>query len=224
MGDAIGQMLPSAIGVAISPMPIIAVVLMLVTERGRVNGPAFVAGWWLGIAIVGGLVLALSSGANASDDGEPATWVGALKLLLGLSLLVLAAKQWQSRPREPGGGEMPSWMSTLDSFSPAKAGGLAAVLAGVNPKNLLLVVAGAMAIAQTGISAGEQAIALVVFILIASVGVMAPVAAYFLLGERSEAMLADLKDWLAQNNSTIMAVLLLVLGFKLVGDGISGLT
>jgi threonine/homoserine/homoserine lactone efflux protein len=224
VGDAIGQMLPSAIGVAISPMPIVAVVLMLVTERGRVNGPAFVIGWWLGIAIVGGLVLALSSGANASDDGEPATWVGALKLILGLGLLLLAAKQWQARPREPGSGEMPAWMSTLDSLSPAKAGGLAAVLAGVNPKNLLLIVAGAAAIAQTGIDAGEQAIALVIFILIASLGVMAPVVAYFLLGERSQAMLADLKDWLTQNSATIMAVVLLVLGFKLVGDGISGLS
>ena len=39
-GEAIGDSLPTAIGIALSPVPIIAVVLMLTTERDRVNGPA----------------------------------------------------------------------------------------------------------------------------------------------------------------------------------------
>ncbi len=53
MGDAVGQVLPMAVGVALSPVPIIALILMLVTPRARVNGPAFVVGWLLGLAIVG---------------------------------------------------------------------------------------------------------------------------------------------------------------------------
>jgi Sap, sulfolipid-1-addressing protein len=56
-GQAIGQSLPIAVGIALSPLPIVAVVLMLVTERGRVNGPAFIVGWWAGLAIVGAIVL-----------------------------------------------------------------------------------------------------------------------------------------------------------------------
>jgi hypothetical protein len=40
MGQAIGDLLPSAVGVAISPVPIIAVILMLGTPRARSNGPA----------------------------------------------------------------------------------------------------------------------------------------------------------------------------------------
>jgi membrane protein DedA with SNARE-associated domain len=82
---------------------------------------------------------------------------------------------------------------------------LAAFLGGINPKNLLLIVAGAAAIAQTGIDAGEQAIALVIFVLIASLGVMVPVALYFLLGDRSAHILRDLRDWMTHNNATIMA-------------------
>ena len=66
MGEAIGQMLPAAVGVAISPLPIVAVVLMLVTPRGRVNGPAFVLGWMLGLAVVGAIVLGVASGVSAS--------------------------------------------------------------------------------------------------------------------------------------------------------------
>ena len=50
-------------------------------------------------------------------------------------------------------------MGAIDEFAPGKAAGAGAVLVGANPKNLLLAVATAAAIAQTGISGGEQAIA-----------------------------------------------------------------
>src|SRR6185503_19641579 len=99
MGEAIGQMLPAAVGVAISPLPIVAVVLMLVTPRGRVNGPAFVLGWMLGLAVVGAIVLSAASGASASDDGGPATWVSVLELVLGLAVLLLGVRQFRGRPR-----------------------------------------------------------------------------------------------------------------------------
>ena len=72
MGDAIGQVLSFGVGVALSPVPIIAVVLMLGTPRARSNGPAFIAGWMLGLAVVGTIVLVASSGADASESKEPA--------------------------------------------------------------------------------------------------------------------------------------------------------
>jgi hypothetical protein len=53
VGAAIGQSLPLAVGVALSPVPIIAVVLMPTTQRARANGPAFVLGWLVGLGVVG---------------------------------------------------------------------------------------------------------------------------------------------------------------------------
>ena len=50
--QVIGQFLPSAVGVAISPIPIIAVVLMLGTPKARTDGPAFAAGWIVGMVAV----------------------------------------------------------------------------------------------------------------------------------------------------------------------------
>jgi threonine/homoserine/homoserine lactone efflux protein len=222
MQEAIGQMLPTAVGVAISPLPIVAVVLMLVTPRGRVNGPAFVLGWILGLAAVGAIALAAASGANASSDGEPATWVSVLKLLLGLGALLLGARQFRSRPHEGETPETPKWMRALDSFTPVKAVGAGMLLSGVNPKNLLLAVAGAATIAQTGIDAGEQAIAYAIFVLVATLGVGLPVAIAIVMGERSRELLDRLKDWLASNNAVIMTVLMVVIGAKLIGDAISG--
>jgi threonine/homoserine/homoserine lactone efflux protein len=222
MGDAIGQMLPTAVGVAISPLPIVAVVLMLVTPGGRVNGPAFVLGWIVGLALIGAVVLAVAGGASASDDGAPATWVSVLKLVLGLLVLLLGVKQFRGRPHGDAAPETPKWMQALDRFTPVKAAGAGVALSAVNPKNLLLAIAGAATIAQTGIDAGEQAIAYAVFVVIATAGVALPVAIALALGERSHEPLDRLNRWLSENNAVIMAVLLAVIGTKLIGDAISG--
>jgi hypothetical protein len=46
----------------------------------------------------------------------------------------------------------------------------------------------------------------------------------FVLSERAATILGDLKDWMATHNAAIMTVLSLVLGAKLLGDGIAGLS
>ena len=224
MKEAIGQVLSLGVGVAVSPIPIIAVVLMLATPRARSNGPAFVLGWVVGLTIVGTVVLLVSGGADASSDGEPAAWVSVLELVLGLLLLLYAVRGWRGRPRR-GDHEaaLPTWMQTIDAFSAPKALAMGVLLSGVNPKNLILTVAAAAAIAQTGIDTGKQAIALAVFILIGTVSVAAPVVVYFALGTRSREILDGMKAWMAANNAAIMAVLMLVIGIKLLGDGIAGL-
>ena len=224
MGDAIGQVLSFALGVTISPVPIIAVVLMLATPRGRVNGPAFLGGWLVGLAVVGTVVLLAASGGGPTSGGEPATWISWLKIGLGALLLLVAVKQWQGRPKSGAQADLPAWMQTLDRFSPGKAAGAGALFSGVNPKNLLLTVGAAAAIAQTGASTGSQAVALLVFIVIGALGPGIPVGIYFTMGEKGTALLASLKTWMGIHNAAIMTVLCLILAMKLLGDGISGLS
>jgi threonine/homoserine/homoserine lactone efflux protein len=223
MGEAIGQVLAFGVVVGLSPIPIVAVVLILATPRAGANGVAFLLGWLAGLAVVGTIVLLLSSGASASEDGQPATWVSWLKLGLGVILLLLGAKQIRGRPRGDQPGELPKWMRTIDAFAPPRALEFGVLLSAVNPKNLLMTVAAGAAIAQTGVSAGQQAIALAVFIVVGTLGVGAPLVLYLALGERSRKLLDEVKGWMAANNAVIMAVLLLVIGAKLIGDGVSGL-
>jgi hypothetical protein len=224
MGGAIGGSLPLAVGIALSPLPIIAVVLMLTSRRAKVNGPVFVLGWLIGLGVVGAIALAIAGPGGASQDGSPATWVSWVKIALGISLLLVAGRQFRSRPRAGEEPKMPKWMATVGSTTPPAALGLAALLSGANPKNLLLAVGGAAAIAGTGVPAGQQAIAYLVFALIGTLGVGTPVVIYFALRARSEKLLAGLKDWMSAHNAVIMTVLCLVIAAKLIGDGISGLT
>src|SRR5262245_7472388 len=195
---------------------------MLATPRARQNGPAFVLGWIAGLAGAGTIVLLVSSGADASENGGPADWVNVLKLILGALLLGVALKQWRGRPQPGQEAAMPKWMQTIDQFRAPKAAGLAVLLSAVNPKNLLLVSGAAAAISQTGLSAGKQTVALAVFVAIGTIGPGAPVAIYFAMGERSKRLLDELRAWMAHNNAVIMAVLCLLIAAKLIGDGVSG--
>lgn len=221
MGEAIGQIIPLALAVALSPLPIVAVVLMLGTPLGRVNGPSFVLGWIVGLTAVGALVIVLSHVVDATAVDGPADWVGWLKLVLGLLLVLLAVEQWRGRPSDGEEQEFPAWMATIDAFTPGKATSLGLVLSAVNPKNLLLTVSAATAIASFGASDADEAVVLAIFIVIATVGPALPVAISIAMGKKATELLDGLRSWMATNNVAIMVVLLLIIGAKMLGDGIS---
>jgi len=112
MGNALGNILPMAIGVAISPVPIIAVILMLFTQRARSNGTAFLVGWVLALVVVGSVVLILANLGKISAGGTPSTLAYVLKLLLGLLFILMSIRQWRGRPKEGEEPHMPKWMAT----------------------------------------------------------------------------------------------------------------
>ena len=223
MGEAIGQVLPMAVGVALSPLPIIAVILMLVTRQARVNGPMFILGWLIGLAVIGVVVIGILGGVGVNAEG-PSTPVLLLELILGVLLLLVAARQFQARPHDGETAPTPAWMGAIDTFTPVKALGAAALLSGLNPKNLLLGVAAATSIAGTGLPTSQQAVAYLVFELIATIGVATPVVIYFALGDRAPAILQKMKGWMGQNNAVIMTILCLIIGVKLIGQALGGLT
>ena len=221
LGEVIGELLPAAVGVALSPVPIVAVILMLGTPRARSNGTAFAVGWIAGLTAVGVVVLLVAGGASSSDGTSTA--VDVIVLLFGLLLLAVAVEQWRGRPRHGETAEMPSWMDAVDHFTPVRSLGLGVLLSGVNPKNLALTLAAAASLAQSGVSAGGDAVGLTVFVVIGSLTVVGPVVATLLLGDRIARPLTEVKDFMAANNAVIMAVVCLVLAAKLIGNGIGGL-
>lgn len=222
MGEVIGQILPYAVGVSISVMPIVAIILMLGTPRGRFNGPVFLVGWVAGMAVVGAIVLAVSDGAGVSS-GTSSTATYWLKIAVGILLLFGAVRRWRGRPGEGEEPQMPKWMAAIDKVTWPAALGLAALLSGVNPKNLALIAAAAATVAQSGLSVGRQAVVSAVFVVIATVSIALPLVVYFVMGERAVRTLDRWKSWLVLHNSAIMVVLFLIFAAKLIGDGIAGL-
>lgn len=220
---ALSDLLPAALGIALSPFPIVAVILMLFSARAKTNGLAFVAGWIVGLLLVGGAILVLGAGSTGTPS-EPSQTSLVVQALLGLLLLAAAFKQYRSFRAQPDEPEMPAWMCSIDEFSAGKSFGVAALLSGVNPKNLALNAAGVLVITQAGMSATEEWVALLVFVALASLTVALPVLFYLIGGESSKATLDRMKVWLVANNAGVMAALLLVFGVKLLSAGVQGLT
>lgn len=223
MGSAIGDILPLALGVAISPVPIIAVILMLLSPKARENGPAFLMGWVAGLAVVGILVTVLSGNAGLGSGGGGSDAGSLIKILLGLLLVGLSVRDFRNRPESGKQPTLPGWMRAIDSMTTVKALGLAVLLSAVNPKNLSLTVAAAVTIAQEGFSTVGAAVVLMLFVVLASLSIAVPVVLYLLGGSSAERTLNGLRTWLNANNATVMAVLLLVIGVVLFGKGLGGL-
>lgn len=220
LSDAIGDLLPSAVAVALSPIPIVAVVLVLGSRHARTAGPAFAAGWIAGLVAVATIVvLVLSGGADADGDDPGIAW---LKLAIGVLFLLMAGRQWQKRPREGEQPKLPGWMATIDTATAPKALLLGLGLSGANPKNLALTLAAAASIAESGLDSTDEAVAVVVFVAIGSLTVVGAVLAHLLGGDRAARPLAAIRTFMATNNAVIMMVVLLILGVKFIGDAVAG--
>ena len=224
MGQGISEVLTFAVGVAISPVPIMAVILMLFSQRARVNGPTFLAGWALALAVVSGVVYFLSDASDAATSSSASDTISWGKIVFGVLFLLLAARNWRSRPRPGIEPEMPKWMAGIDAFSTVKAFGLGFLLVCPNPKNLLLSASAAAGLAQLGLSTTDAVVSLIVFVVIGSITIIGPVAYYLVGGENAKVQLDAMKGWLAVHNAAVMTVLFLVFGVDLIAKGLGPLT
>jgi hypothetical protein len=223
-GGIIGELLPYAVGVAISPIPIIAIILMLLAPKAGATSLGFLAGWLLGIVVALGVITAVATQTSIGGSDSSTSSAGTVKVVLGVLLILAAARQWRGRPRPGEPEKLPGWMAAIDKFTAARAAALGFALAAVNPKNLLLIAAAAVAIAGAGLTTGQATAGFVVFVVIAASTVTVPVIAYLVAAERMRTPLDDLKVWLEHNNAAVMSVLLLVIGVAVLGKGIGGIS
>jgi hypothetical protein len=161
----------------------------------------------------------LADGADVATDTTASDTANIGQLLLGLLFAALAVRQWRSRPRPGVTVEPPKLFAAVDSMGGGKAAGLGFLAAAANPKNLPLAASAGIGMAQLGVTGSDGAIAVLLFTVLASATVAAPVIVYFAMGDRAASMLAAWKTWLMDNNATVMMVLFAVLGAKMIGAG-----
>jgi len=219
--EAFGAVLPVAVAVALSPIPIIAVVLVLLSPAGRPAGLAFLAGRVLGVALIVVLVAAISDLIERSDDASPA--VAVARVLVGVALVVLAGWKWRGRPRTDDDAALPGWMGAIEGSSPTGAAWLAFLLSVANPKELLLGVGAGITIGAAGLPLAQTLTVAGAYTLLACASVAAPVLAFVVAGDRMRDRLDEARALLVRHNTAIMSVVLLVIGAVLIGGGLSGL-
>jgi threonine/homoserine/homoserine lactone efflux protein len=200
------------LGITLEPFPLIAFLLILSSEKGTRKGLAFVLGWLACLIVVIAAVVLLTGGQPPAPATAPSTAVLAIKLTLGVVLILYAVRQWRrmGRPRKT-----PAWMGRLDQLSAWTAAGLAAFL-----QPWTLVAAGAATVSQAKLSSVAEYLVLVLFCLLATSSFLYLELSAAFRPASAEALIRKLRTWLDTHQDQVIVVISLLLGFWLAGKSI----
>ena len=216
LGSALSRLIPLALVIALSPLSIIPAVLVLHSPRPRPSGLAFLIGW-LGSLIAMTAAFTAASGGLAFLHKSPPTWASWLRVVLGLALIAFGVYRWVTRH---GHSEMPGWMRSLESVTPARAALFGALLAVVRPEVSLACAAAGLTIGDPGIGVSSAWTAAVIFVVVAASSVAIPIVAYAGAGDRLDETLSRVKNWMDQHNAALVAAVLVLIGLLVFYHGI----
>lgn len=221
MGDALASSVTYAVGIAASPIPVVAVIVLLLSPRPRVNSILFTVTWVAGISAIV-VVTSIVPGLSSDPDSRGAAR-SIFRIAVGIVFVGLAVRNWRRRPAPGEEPSTPAWLRVDAGLGTRGAVGLGLVLSFLNPKDLALAAAGGAAIGAEGLSAGRSGVAIAAFTAVAVSTVVVPVAIYVAVGARSADTFDRVKNWLLLRNAVVLAVIWLVLGVAFVLEGATAL-
>lgn len=219
MIPVIGQLLPLALGIALSPIPITATIVLVLSTRGLAASVGFLAGWGLGILVPITLWTLLSSVLPSSLPDVARPGLGTVEILLGITLIVLGSRRVRPAARNPDAAP-PAWLDRIDALGPGRSLALGFVYSAFRAKNLILIIASSLVIGSAALAPVPGAIVIVVFTALAASSIAAPVAVYAFGGTRTRDALDRTRDWLTRNLGVVAATAMIVLGVVVIGMGL----
>lgn len=221
MQDVIGGVIPLAAAIALGPIPIIAIALMLQTAAPGRTSVGFAIGWVIGIVALTIVLTGMASVVPEGDAAHPRHWIAVVQIGLGILLILLAIKKFRSRPTGEAEAEMPRFLGSLTSSTPAKSLLVGLVAAGINPKHIAFVAPIGTLIVGNGLSTAQVGLAIGIFTLLASVTVIGPTIAWRFAPKQVGRVVDAALTWMVRNMNVVSAVILLLIGTNIIGKGIA---
>jgi hypothetical protein len=218
MKSTFTELLPLAAVIAISPVPVLAVIMMLLTERERTNPLAFLAGWVCILTVL--VAAALLSGVD-SVSTTPSRTVAIVFVVVAVVLLALAIHEWRLRPKHGEPHKIEPWMKFLHTVTPLRAFALGVGLVIIAVKDLLSALQAGAVIHGDSLALGQTIAAAVFFIGFSSVLIIAPIAVAAAFGERSVPTLHRWREWLERHGRLVLACLFGLIALLLLLQGLS---
>ncbi len=202
------------IGLAITlePIPLTAFVLVLASKGGVRKGAAFIFGWLLSLAFVVAVTILATGNDPPRSSTAPSLAAVAVKMLIGVVLVVVGVRQWRrmGRPKKPK--KPPKWQTGIDNMSPLYAIGLATL---VQPWGL--VAAGVAVIVDAKLTSWESYFAVIAFCVIATLAYLVMEIFAGLRPERAQAFLGSVRAWTDTHTDQVIIAVSLILGLYLIG-------
>lgn len=223
MISLLAALTPFALGVAASPLPVVAVLVILVSKRARPGSVVLAVCWIVGNSIAVGIAITFAGSIRRPQAGLDLWWEAFFTLLLGIGLIVAGVLARRGRHHTPGGGEPPTWVNSVDQLSPLGAGLVALSNATTSPKNLALAISAGNIVARSEVDAPYMGFAALWYVFVASLTVVVPVVLYFVGGEKSVVVLRRWRDAVTANAAAVMEITLFVLGIGMSAKGLYNL-
>jgi hypothetical protein len=232
MGSLLFFDLVYALGVAISPTPVILVILMLFGVRGQLNALGYLIGWIVGLVLLGIVIYGLVAAGIILLSSNTGFVRPIVQALLGVLVLFLAYRRW-NKPIDPNASDAgPKWLGSVDKMlaksdnviTPFRAFLLAIVMSAISPKNIALMIAAVLAFSQFELQAQDIVVLFAVFIVISSLTIGIPVGYALLKGDKAGESLTQWKLWVLRNSPRAVALLMAMIGVVLIFNGLSGMT
>ncbi|MFF2785711.1 GAP family protein [Streptomyces sp. NPDC058049] len=207
-----------ALAIALYPLPMMAFILVVSSPRGVWKGLAFILAWLANLVAVIAIVLALTGGQPPSPRSPPGVAALALKLAIGVGLVVYGARRYRRLKVKAVRDTTPK-PSRMEVGSVWAAAGLAVLL---QPWGM--VAAGATTVVQADTSHATTFIALLGFCLLASSGLLAAELYMVFAPEAAQDRLLRMRTWMEGHKDEAIVFVCLLLGLWLTGQSIYELT
>jgi hypothetical protein len=203
------------LAIAFDPLPLLAFMVVLPSQRGVRKGAAFVFGWLVSLAIVV-TVTVLATGNNPpKPNTAPSLAALAVKIAIGVLLVVVAIRHIRAmrRPKKPK--KPPKWQAHVDTMSPWFAMALAPAL-----QPWALIGAGAATVVEAKLSSWEDYLTLIMFCVLASASYLAIEIYAGFRPSQSQVFLARFRTWIETHTNQMIIWGSLILGFWLIAKSI----
>jgi hypothetical protein len=217
--EALSISLPLALGIAAAPWAIIFLMILLLTPRAVSNAYAFLMAWYIGLMLVG--IVVLISPGLINDSGEPSRLMGWIRLGMGVVFLTFSLFLFKKIPKGKEQQTIPKWIERVDAFGFFQASMIGFFMSTLNLKNSSMAVVGAASIGRQGLNFSQELIALLLFCLVASIGVLIPHTIFLLSRKNAELIFGKIKVWILKNRVLVLLGILLVFGGMSLYKGIT---
>ena len=221
--EAIYRLIPIALAVAISSIPITIAIFILLSPHRTRSAVAFLAGWVAGIALLVTACALFVHGVAAPQFGAGSdTVVGVVEIVVGFALIVLAAVTWWRSRAHTAAASAPKWVTASKRLGPWSSLGVGFLL-NFRPKGILLAIAAGVTVHADAATLPVAVVAVVVYTVVGASTVAAPIVAMLTVPSVVEPRLVRINAWMVRHGGALARVILAVVGVAIVGMGIARL-
>ena len=184
-----------AFALAAQPWSVLAGILLVTSQRGITKELFYVTGWVLALSVVFAVSVAVFPATPGDSSAQTPLHIA--EIVLGLVLALFLLSRWRRPPITQRATE-PAWLSKLDAMSPVLALALGAFL-----PNYIIVLAAAGQVLQLTYSNAVLLAIAVTFVVLASLGVAAPLGVRVFRPGQASAIYARWRTWLIENSRAV---------------------